>query len=310
MVGKLSVVMDTTLATYGLYGEKYEPRLPDFVHSELHETRCKQYGWVISPHIHTNLVQIVLIESGETTFTAGSQTISLTEPCLITMPVDVLHGYVFSPDVKGVVISLADSYTEDLFRNSPSVLLELGRMQVIRSSHDPETFGQIAALAWQVHRELYANLPERMVSLQACLSLLLVNVYRLVHRQAADAMAVDNRSLQYFRQFQHLLKENLLHRLTITDYARMVGITPVHLNRVCRSIVGKSTLQTVQEAILLEAQRYLHHSSYSISEISYLLNFDDVSYFSRLFKKQLGISPRHFRKQATRLVSDTKQESG
>ncbi len=310
MIGNLPAVMNTTLATYGLYGEKYEPRLPDFVHSELHETRCKQYGWVISPHRHTNLFQIVLIESGAAEFTAGSQTISLKEPCLITMPVDVLHGYVFSPDVTGVVISLADSYPESLFRNSPSVLLELGRMQLIRAGQDQETFRQLAALAWQVHRELYANLPERMVSLQACLSLLLVNVYRLVHRQAADAMAVDNRSLQYFRQFQQLVKENLLHRLTITDYARMVGITAVHLNRVCRSIVGKSTLQTIQEAILLEAQRYLHHSSYSISEISYLLNFDDISYFSRLFKKQVGVSPRQFREQATRLMVAKKRDPG
>lgn len=309
-MGKLPVVMDTTLAAYGLYGEKYEPRLPDFVHSELHETRCKQYGWVISPHIHTNLVQIVLIESGEAAFTAGSQTISLKEPCLITMPVDVLHGYVFSSDVKGVVISLADTYPEELFRNSPSVRLALGRMQLVRAGQDPEMFWRIAALAWQVHRELYANLPERMVSIQACLSLLLVNVYRLVHRQAADAMAVDNRNLQYFRQFQQLLKENGLNRLTITDYARMMGITAVHLNRICRTIVGKSTLQTIQEAIILEAQRYLHHSSYSISEIAYLLNFEDVSYFSRLFKKQLGLSPRQFREQAARAIVAGKQASG
>jgi AraC family transcriptional activator of pobA len=86
-----------------------------------------------------------------------------------------------------------------------------------------------------------------------------------------------------------------------------MGITAVHLNRVCRAIVGKSTLQTIQEAILLEAQRYLHHSSYSISEISYLLNFDDISYFSRLFKKQLGLSPRQFREQATRSIVANKQ---
>ena len=292
--------MEKKVANYGLYGEKYEPRLPGFVHSELHETRCKQYGWVISPHVHTNLFQIVLIESGEAEFSSGAQTVLLKEPCLITMPVDVLHGYVFSPDVKGVVISLADSYPEDLFSTSPSVLLELGRMQLIRASLDPDAFDKIAALAWQVHNELYTNLPERPAALQACLRLLLIHVYRLAHSQRADALAVDNRSLHYFRQFQQLLKENLLNRLPITEYARRLGITPVHLNRVCRSVAGKSTLQTIQDTMLLEAQRYLHHSSYSISEIAYLLNFDDISYFSRLFKKRLGLSPRQFREQAVR----------
>ena len=291
--------MEKKLANYGLYGEKYEARLPGFVHSELHETRCNQYGWVIRPHVHTNLFQIVLIDSGETEFTSGSQTISLKEPCLITMPVDVLHGYVFSPDVKGVVISLSDSYPENLFPNSPSILMELSRMQLIRSSAGEDAFNNLARLAWQVHTELYTNLPERMVALQASLSLLLISVYRLARLQTVDALAIDDRSLQYFRQFQQFLKEDFSSRQTVTDYARKLGITPVHLNRVCRSVAGKSTLQIIQDVILLEAQRYLHHSTYSISEISYLLNFDDISYFSRLFKKRLGMSPRKCREQGS-----------
>lgn len=130
--------MATTLASYGFYGEKHKSHLPYFVPSERHETRFKQYGWVIRPHIHTNLVQIVLIESGEAAFTAGLQTVSLKEPCLITLPVDALHGYMFSLDMEEIIISLADSYPQVLFRNYPSVLLELGRLQLIGASQDPE----------------------------------------------------------------------------------------------------------------------------------------------------------------------------
>ncbi|QJD79979.1 helix-turn-helix domain-containing protein [Spirosoma rhododendri] len=291
-----------TVVNYGLYGESYEPRLPGFVHSELHETRCQQHGWVIRPHMHTNLFQIVLIDSGSAEFTHHTETAQLTEPCLITVPADVLHGYLFSQDVKGLIISLSDEYVGKLFPESPGVLLELSRMHLIRQSTDPAAFRQLSELAWQIHTELYADRPERGLALQSYIGLLLIAVYRLGEQRLQDELAVDNRNVRYFRQFQQLLKENRtadvpINPLSISAYARRLGITSVHLNRVCRSVAGLSTLQLIQDELLLEAKRYLHHSSYSIAEIAYLLQFEDASYFSRLFRKKTGLSPKQFREQ-------------
>jgi AraC family transcriptional activator of pobA len=70
----------------------------------------------------------------------------------------------------------------------------------------------------------------------------------------------------------------------------------MHLNRVCKIVVDKSPLQILHELVVAEAKKYLLNTSYSISEISYFLNFNDPAYFTRLFKKNVGVSPSDFRK--------------
>ena len=45
-----------------------------------------------------------------------------------------------------------------------------------------------------------------------------------------------------------------------------------------------------------EAKKYLLNTNYSISEVSYFLNFKDPAYFTRLFKKMTGVTPSEFRK--------------
>jgi AraC family transcriptional activator of pobA len=46
---------------------------------------------------------------------------------------------------------------------------------------------------------------------------------------------------------------------------------------------------------MLEAEKFLKHTDLHVSEIAYRLNFEDPAYFSRLFRKYMGTSPRVFR---------------
>jgi AraC family transcriptional activator of pobA len=50
----------------------------------------------------------------------------------------------------------------------------------------------------------------------------------------------------------------------------------------------------VQDYYISEAKKYFSHTSLSIAEVAYQLNFEDPAYFSRYFKKKEGISPREF----------------
>lgn len=47
---------------------------------------------------------------------------------------------------------------------------------------------------------------------------------------------------------------------------------------------------------ITEAQLLLTDVTLTISEVAYKLNFDDKSYFSRIFKKKTGLTPAEFRK--------------
>ena len=48
---------------------------------------------------------------------------------------------------------------------------------------------------------------------------------------------------------------------------------------------------------MAEAQRQLHHSADSVAQLARALGYDDASYFSRVFKKHVGLTPEAFRRQ-------------
>jgi AraC family transcriptional activator of pobA len=73
-------------------------------------------------------------------------------------------------------------------------------------------------------------------------------------------------------------------------------ITPNHLNALCKEYLGMQAGEVIRNRILLEAKRLLVSQDITISEISDELSFNDNSYFTKFFKKLVGMTPEEFRK--------------
>jgi len=110
-----------------------------------------------------------------------------------------------------------------------------------------------------------------------------------------DAQQAGSLMMNYFRRFQQSIKQSEYPK-SIPVFADELNITPVHLNRICKAVSGKSAIELVHQNLINEAQKYLLHTSYSVSEISYLLKFEYPNYFAKLFKKYVGMSPNEYRK--------------
>lgn len=82
---------------------------------------------------------------------------------------------------------------------------------------------------------------------------------------------------------------------SVADYAGELGVTPNHLTRVVKSETGRSAGEWIENARLSLARTLLHDPAIPISEISYRLGFEDPAYFSRFFRKLVGMSPTDFR---------------
>jgi AraC family transcriptional activator of pobA len=54
----------------------------------------------------------------------------------------------------------------------------------------------------------------------------------------------------------------------------------------------------VQDRKMLEARRALLYSNMTVAEIAYHLGFDEPAYFTRVFTRHAGVSPRSFRESA------------
>ncbi len=289
--------MQKKLLNYkGLYGDNNSILLSNFIHFESLETRSKMYDWEINEHLHTDLYQLFIIQSGEGILVSENKEVTLQCPCIITIPTNTLHGFHFQSDICGEVITFSESYLESLLKNSPKIFLEINQLKHLYLTNNPKIFESINLFEKMIQKELYDENMEKQSVLQSLFHLLFTHIYRFSISLKESVTSSDNRTLRYFQGFQKSIKQSFQESKSIESYANELNITAVHLNRICQSLVQKSPLQIVQDYLINEAKKYLLNTSYSISEVSYFLNFKDPAYFTRVFKKQTGISPSDFRK--------------
>lgn len=93
------------------------------------------------------------------------------------------------------------------------------------------------------------------------------------------------------KHFKSLLERNFIVAKSPVDYARKLNISVPYLNECVKTATGHPVTYHIQQRIVLEARRLLHHSDKSVKEIASDLGYEDHSYFVRLFTKVVGTTP-------------------
>lgn len=84
---------------------------------------------------------------------------------------------------------------------------------------------------------------------------------------------------------------------TVAILAAELNLSPRYLSDLLKQETGKTAMDLIQIFLVSEAKNLLNEGKLSINEIAYLLGFENPPYFSRLFKRESGLSPTQFKKQ-------------
>lgn len=95
-----------------------------------------------------------------------------------------------------------------------------------------------------------------------------------------------------FKQLVHL---HYSKEKSVSFYADKLLVSVNYLNRCVSSVFKKTSKQLILEVAIIHSQLLLLETNKSIASIAYELEFDDPSYFTRLFKKIVGMSPSEYR---------------
>ena len=277
----------------GLYGDTNGKYSAEYIFLEPIATRSQTFDWTIKPHIHSSLFQVFVVENGQVSFQDTSLEHQVKAPCIFVVPPTHLHGLTYTPDVSGYILTISESMIEDIFKTFSVNFKTFTQTQILSNFIEPSAFEKLIFVIKDMEKELFTEQVERSVMLKAHLINFFVSLYRMSQEDVEDVKK-DGLSLTYFRKFQQSIKRSEYPK-SIPAFAEELNITPVHLNRICRTVAGKSAIELVHQNIITEAQKYLLHTSYSVSEIAYLLKFEYPNYFAKLFKKYVGVSPKEFR---------------
>jgi AraC-like DNA-binding protein len=133
--------------------------------------------------------------------------------------------------------------------------------------------------------------------LRILLKLIILKSIRIWKQQHQLEQNDQQTDLQFIRKFSKLVESHYKTHHTVADYAELLYITPKNLSKKIALLSKTTPNNIIKERIILESKRLLAHTTMTVKEIAYSLNYQDDAYFVRFFTKNTGLSPLSFRKQ-------------
>lgn len=91
--------------------------------------------------------------------------------------------------------------------------------------------------------------------------------------------------------------EHISEEISRNDLASFVGLSPEYLSTYFKKETGTTLSEHIKAERVEFAKRLLRHSNLSISAISGNVGYDSLSYFSQVFRRSVGFTPREYRQQ-------------
>lgn len=272
---------------------------PNVLIQPLNEYLNKHYSDLNNPHRHS-FYHLVLFTSGKGSHTIDFESFKITDYQIYFMSPGQVHSWQFENDVQGFIIH----FEPELFTTFLQQQDYIDQFTFFNGSTSDAVLVIPKINQKQIHHlfdlllsEANAK-PESLDLIRTLLLELFIQIERCcAPRTRQDAQSSNNIMVNNFKK---LVSKHFRTYKLPKEYARLLYITPNHLNAISQDVLGKSAGDVIRDRIVLEAKRLLTNAKMDVSEIAYDLNFQDNFYFTRFFKKYVGTTPDQFRKSIHR----------
>lgn len=169
---------------------------------------------------------------------------------------------------------------------------------------NPDALKKYAADILQLILQEYPDLPEEMlfsshVDIFACKSSeqlqgVFIETLHAIREKSTTPDSATNESVCKIKDY---LQENFSERITLDMLASLVNLERSYLSRLFKKEAGVNIFQYLADIRLKEAQRLLSQGRMSVREVASKVGIEDPFYFTRMFKKQYGMSPTDYVQQ-------------
>ena len=107
---------------------------------------------------------------------------------------------------------------------------------------------------------------------------------------------------QLVKQVQEFIEQNFQQPIQVSSLAAMANITPRTLNRRFQASVAMRPVEYIQAVRIEQAKRLLELGDVSIKSLADQVGYDDISSFTRLFKRATELTPKEYQDKFSRLA--------
>ncbi len=300
------------IPNYDLYGDSSRIEDSGAFNFEWIPQRSSLYNWLIHPHRHDSFIQVLYLTQGQVDVQIEHAHQTLQAPCVMLIPAGHVHGFRFSRDTQGPVVTAMQKPLESAAGVMMPALLETIRTPRLLSLHaEMRYIDQLMPLFLALENESRTPAAGQVAAGTSLLLALMVQVHRI--SQLSDSARTPthysiSRKAQQIEKFRSLLDKHFRTEHSLQAYADLVGVSVGQLSRLCREVLGKSSLQVMNDRLIQEAQRELLYTSLPIKQLASELGFEDDAYFSRFFRKHTGVNPKAYRASALARIGGVSQD--
>lgn len=121
---------------------------------------------------------------------------------------------------------------------------------------------------------------------------------------------VDSKHRNTIHKAMSYMQLNCERNLTLGEVAGYVGYSCTHFSKVFKDEMGCSFRACLNQIRVEKSKALLLAGSAPMSEICSACGFEDQSYFCKVFKKMVGVTPDRYRKQSRRIDPDRERGGG
>lgn len=258
---------------------------------------------ISSPFFRTNYMAFLLIASGKGHYTIDEHWFELKPKSFyFTLP-GHLKSFTIEENWKGYMLTfslefLKSNYPGSVEQDFPFLLKETVPVMYLQN----QDFERINRLCEVFIQEYNGNSTfKKRILANQLVTFLFQTKELLLSNQIT--ISLENRPAEITKSFQVSLNKNLLDIVkgnaqyiwNVQDYASQLNVHPNYLSNILKGQTGKTVKQWIDERIISEAKSLLNNTNLSVAQIAYRLTYDDVSNFSRFFKKKTGLTPAKYR---------------
>jgi AraC family transcriptional regulator, arabinose operon regulatory protein len=157
------------------------------------------------------------------------------------------------------------------------------------SLEDPASMEKLVT---EVHREMaHSAGPDNRI-LQNHVEICIRDLARTLRTRHSAATVPDR-----YHEIKQYIEEHFAEWIYLEDLARKFHLSPPHLSATYKKHFGISPMDHVIRLRMQHAVHLLSDCNLNISEVGAKVGYEDVYYFSKLFKKHHGMSPKMYRRK-------------
>ena len=264
------------------------------------------YCFIKREHAH-DFYSVILFTKGNGNITINNDTYAVQPQTICLIAPHQLHSFEDLEEAEGIIFFFCQDFYVEEFSFVRLLNLFSYTSQTGTNACNPcinlsdNKFSPIYSVikSIQTEYELYTPSNNSAVIIRSHLNIMLLKLTELYEAKSGKS---NNNDSILIHSLAHLIDSYFIQEHNLGFYTSAFNISESQLNEICNKHFNCGLKKILLNRLMQEARKLLLSSELSVSEIAYKLNFEDNSYFIKVFKNKTGLTPKRFRDLHKRLV--------